>query len=397
MEDFYITIEDSGNHLEDFAKFMAATTESLNLDAHNRADYFRSMGGEKLESVVIEAMQAWAAPYRFNPDLIRHTDKQHFPDIVSNKYFGVEVKSTQSNHWKSIGSSIVESLREPFVKKVFLMFGKLPANADCAFKCKPYEECLYDISITHSPRYQIDMETPRGKTIFDKLGEDYDVFRKDPNQIKVMRNYYRQYYTEKGSMPWWIEDIGEQESSDPVKSYLKDTNGAKFWDDIEDPAVKTFLRESMYQLFPELLKNKCPSKYKNASLWLCSRYSIINPSFRDIFSAAGQGKIVIDETEVIEKVPKALCTFLQYYKEILDSFDRSGLSYSEIPIYASYYTPDCDPKEVWLKKIKEYWNGNTNVPIRFEDVEQLKFVGARNDVVDPITQRRALTVLMKSI
>ena len=102
MEDFYITIEDSGNHLEDFAKFMAATTESLNLDAHNRADYFRSMRGEKLESVVIEAMQAWAAPYRFNPELIRHTDKQHFPDIVSNKYFGVEVKSTQSNHWKSI-------------------------------------------------------------------------------------------------------------------------------------------------------------------------------------------------------------------------------------------------------------------------------------------------------
>lgn len=397
MEDFYITVKDSGNHLEDFTKFMDATTDALNDNAHKRADYYRTMGGEKLEAVVINAMQAVAPVYRFDPEQIRHTEKQHFPDIVSNDYFGVEVKSTQSNHWKSIGSSIVESLRDSNVKKVFLMFGKLPADAECAFMCKPYEECLYDIKITHSPRYQIDMETPKGKTIFDKLGEEYDIFRKDPNQIKVMRNYYRQYYAEKGSMPWWIEDIDEQVDTDPIKSYLENSNGARFWDDIDDVDVKSFLIESMYQLFPELLKSKCNNKYKNAALWLCSRYSIINPSFRDIFSAAGQGRIIVDDTDVIENIPKTLCIFLIHYQNILDSFDTKGLSYSEIPIYADYYKSDCNLKEAWLDRVREYWEGNKDIPIRFDDVAQLKFVGTQNDLVSPVTRKRVLTVLMKSI
>ena len=42
MKDFYITVEDSGNHLEDFTKFMAATTEQLNTEALVAADYFRT-------------------------------------------------------------------------------------------------------------------------------------------------------------------------------------------------------------------------------------------------------------------------------------------------------------------------------------------------------------------
>lgn len=396
MKDFYITVEDSGNHLEDFTKFMAATTEQLNTEALVAADYFRTRVGDKLEEDVLSVMRSMAPKYCFNPKGIKHTDKQHFPDIVANKYFGVEVKSTKENHWKSIGSSIVESLREDYVKKVFLMFGKLPTNADCAFMCKPYEECLYDISITHSPRYQIDMETPKGETIFDKLGEEYDVFRNDPKKINIMRNYYRQYYKEKGSMPWWIEDIGDQEVTDPVKSYLYNTNGARFWNDIEDDNVKAFLLKSMYQLFPEVLKSSCQNKYKNASLWLCTRYGVINPSFRDIFSAAGQGRIIIDETEVIEKIPKTLCTFLKYYRETLNSFDTKRFSYSEIPIYASYYEPDCNIKEVWCKKVKEYWDGNKDVPISFDDVTKLKLVGNRSDLVGKSNPKRIMTLLMES-
>jgi len=376
MEPKYIAVADSGNHIEDFRKFMAATTDALNRDAKSRKEYFRTRAGEKLEKDVIEAMKSKAADYNFSPDKIIQAEKQHFPDIISNHYFGVEVKSTQSNHWKSIGSSIVESLRPDYVKKVFLMFGKLPLNADCEFMCKPYESCLYDISITHSPRYQIDMNTPQGQTIFDKLGEKYDDFRVDHNQINVIRNYYRQYYKEKGEMPWWIED-NEDLTDNTVNNYLNNRNGVRFWNDIDDENIKNFLIESMFQLFPEVIKGKCGTKYKDASLWLASRYSLINPSFRDIFSASGQGRFFLAAYgDWIDNVPKVLCVFLRHYRNLISSFENKGLSYEEIPIYSGYYKKGVDIKRVWVEKVRGYWDAQ--IPDSFDKLTNMKIISDQN-------------------
>ena len=53
-------------------------------------------------------------------------------------------------------------------------------------------------------------------------------------------------------------------------------------------------------------------------------------------------------------------------KEILDSFETNNLSNSEVPIYASYYEPDSNPKEVRNNKVKEYWDRN-NRGLTLED------------------------------
>ena len=156
-ESGYIAVNLRHKEEERFARFMQITTEALKRDARTNVDYYSKQNGEKLEGVVLEMMRSHANEFDICPDSIKPTLKQHFPDILLGDNFGVEVKSTKERSWTSTGSSIVESLREEQVKRIYLMFGRLSAP-DIDFRCKPYEDCLYDIAVTHSPRYLINMD-----------------------------------------------------------------------------------------------------------------------------------------------------------------------------------------------------------------------------------------------
>src|SRR5690606_31221809 len=132
--------------------------------------------------------------------IIRHGG-QLFPDIVVNKYYGVEVKSTTQNHWKTTGNSVLESTRIKGVERIYLMFGKLAAPIE--FRCRPYEECLSDVVVTHSPRYLIDMDLSKGKTIFDKMEKTYDQLRLHQPPLEPVVNYYRSRL-KPGEQIWWL-------------------------------------------------------------------------------------------------------------------------------------------------------------------------------------------------
>ena len=113
-----------------------------------------------LESYLNEKAAAIPGTYcgrtPFRVEEIRLVSAQYFPDIIAEKYYGVEVKSTKENHWTSTGSSIVESTRDKNVENIYMLFGKLGGKT-AEFKCRPYEDCLSDIAVTHSPRYLINM------------------------------------------------------------------------------------------------------------------------------------------------------------------------------------------------------------------------------------------------
>ena len=176
-ESKFISVRNKAGRLQDFRNFMEATTLELSKSAKTGKVDFSEHQGEKFEWIVLNHMKSIACDFNFNPEDIIHTEKQHFPDIISENYFGVEVKATKEDSWTSIGSSITESLREACVKKIFLMFGKL-SIPNVEFRCKPYEDCMYDISVTHNPRYLINMDlSPKDKTIFDKIGMEYEIGR----------------------------------------------------------------------------------------------------------------------------------------------------------------------------------------------------------------------------
>ena len=47
-----------------------------------------------------------------------------FPDIRVNGY-GVEVKYSARDTWNAVGNSVFESMRDPAVKDIYVVFGKV--------------------------------------------------------------------------------------------------------------------------------------------------------------------------------------------------------------------------------------------------------------------------------
>lgn len=260
--------------LREFELLMEKTTAYMNKVAQS-SNHYVGCDSKRLEQETFIAMKENCKNTAFHPEDIQLISGQRFPDIVAANYFGVEVKSSKEDKWTSTGSSIVESTRIKDVSHIYLLFGKLGGNP-IAFRCKPYQDCLYDIAVTHSPRYLIDMEIPQQKTIFAKMGIEYDRFRLSDDPIATVRSYYLEKIKKenKAAMPWWI-------GSDTVTSPT-----LRLWD--EKALGSNIYKAQMLMLFPTEI---CRSNYARAALWLCVRHSVINTHFRDLYTAGGQVRV----------------------------------------------------------------------------------------------------------
>lgn len=263
--------------LEEFDSLMKKTDSYMNKIAQSTNHYI-GCDSKLLEKETVIAMKENCKNTLFIPEDIQLVSGQRFPDIVAAKHFGVEVKSTKDNKWISTGSSIAESTRIEDVAHIYMLFGKLGGNP-IEFKCKPYQDCLYDIAVTHSPRYLIDMEIPQEKTIFAKMGVEYDKFRLSEDPINTVRTYYLEKIKKERRVatPWWI---GSDIIASPTLRLW--TKGALNQEEQNNYKAQLLI------LFPEEI---CNSEYNRATLWLCVRHSIINTHFRDLFTAGGKVKI----------------------------------------------------------------------------------------------------------
>lgn len=66
-------------------------------------------------------------------------DAQAFPDIVIGQ-FGIEVKFTEKDTWRSVANSVFESKRERSVNHIYILFGKMGGKP--AVKWGKYEHAL---------------------------------------------------------------------------------------------------------------------------------------------------------------------------------------------------------------------------------------------------------------
>ncbi len=251
------------------------------------------------ENVVYEKMCEEAEEISFNGK-IQRTASHSFPDIVAKRYFGVEVKMTSKDHWTSTGNSVLESSRED-VERIYIMFGKLGGNPDVRYR--PYQECLPDISVTHSPRYRIDMNLPKGESIFDKIGVGYDELRKDNEKIKKIKDYYRSKLKE-GEELWWIDKNDDKSSDFIIKPYRSISKK-------EQEKIKT----EIMILFPEIF-GESPMKFQRVSAYLIIEYGIIASNLRDLFTAGGRKKLTIREKLV--SVPRIAYNMHSKAKTIKD-------------------------------------------------------------------------------
>lgn len=260
--------------LEEFKKLMANTDQILNSDAITRPAYYAARGGNPLEDDVKNALEESAKGTPF-AGTIEKVSGQKFPDIVASKLYGVEVKSTNKDHWTSTGSSILETTRVSGVERIYMTFGKLGGSPP-EFISKPYEECLYGIAVTHMPRYLINMKLNKGETIFDKMGVPYDELRKMESPIAPVAQYYRSQL-KPGESLWWTGDSGESAAPPTVK----------LWSALS-PYEKEELIVHGYVLFPEIVRVGSPKKYNRYALWLVTQQGVVNTNVRDGFSAGGK-------------------------------------------------------------------------------------------------------------
>ena len=294
----------------EFIQLLTHTVDFLNEDALKNPVQYKNLNSDYLEDIVFEVLNLKAAETQFAGS-IQLVSGHKFPDIVAQRYFGVEVKGTKSKQWRSTGSSIAEGTRIEGIERIFLLFGKLGHPA--GFRFRPYEECLSDITVTHSPRYLVDMNLKKGETIFDKIQIPYDEFRQRKDQITSIRHYYRQKM-KPGDSLWWLEE----ESAKPVNVVIRLWSNLSY-EEQEEYRIKAF------SFFPEIT-NKRNDKFARFSLWLATQESIICPNVRDIFTSGGQVEIVHEgATYRVPKIIGHMVRLRSQIKAFLQNVEESEL------------------------------------------------------------------------
>jgi hypothetical protein len=262
---------------EEFESLLAMMLCTLKEESVKHPKAYLDLAGTKLEDKAADILNDHAKGTSFEGSIIKWSGGR-FPDIVAHKYYGVEVKTSKSPNWTSTGSSVAEGTRVKDVERIFMLFGKLCDPID--FMWRPYEECLSEVVVTHSPRYLIDMRLKEGETIFDKMGIPYDTMRKN-DPIERVLEYYRGIQGE-GQRPWWLGE--EEERSNFFITDIAEVKGLEF----------RRIKSEAFCLFPELLGNK-QTKYKRLMLYWASR-GFVSSNLRDIFSAGGRVNVNFDGT-----------------------------------------------------------------------------------------------------
>ena len=316
----------------EFEKLMHDTVQELNRWAQISPKKIAALSGNKLEPFVRDVMTELAVGTMFE-NSIELIGGQKFPDIIAKKLYGIEIKTTTQNHWRTTGNSILESTRIDSVERIYMLFGKLAEPIE--FKFRPYEECLSEVVVTHSPRYLIDMNLERGNTIFDKIDTSYDILRKKKNPIKSIINYYKSKL-KPGQELWWI-DQEENKASNLV---------INIWNNLSVVERQVIKNKAMVY-FPELFSGKS-DKFARLSIWLVTNETIVCPNVRDNFTAGGKGDFVINGI-VYEDIPRIFINLFSNLDIVLKTLVNTPST--ELSNYWNVKTTENKKQSDWIDLI----------------------------------------------
>lgn len=196
-----------------------------------------------------------------------------FPDIPLGE-FGIEVKFTSNDTWRSIANSIFEGMRDPSVEHIYLIFGKMGGEPEVRWG--KYDDCVMHVRTSHVPRFEVEMTAE--KSLFEKMGTTYESFSKasDEQKMTYVRTYARKRL-KPGERLWWLEENDEQEHSLPlqVRIYMN-----------LDRTEKRQLRAEAAILCPQIVKpSRAKDKYSDAVSYMLTYRGVLCPQARDLFSA----------------------------------------------------------------------------------------------------------------
>lgn len=197
---------------------------------------------------------------------------QEFPDIIIGN-FGVEVKYSDKNTWRSIANSIFEGSRKQGVDYVYLIFGKIGGMPDA--KWGRYEECIMHVRTSHVPRFEVEINAK--EPLFEKLNITYNDFRvlSPEEKMPFIRNYAKNRL-KTGERLWWIDDKPDERTLPlEVRLYTKLTQ-----------VEKRKYRAQSAVLCPQIVKSsRVSGKYDDVTMFLLTYYGILCNQARDLYTA----------------------------------------------------------------------------------------------------------------
>jgi hypothetical protein len=318
-----------------FDGLLNSTIVELNAHAKKSTKKIATLLGRNLEPYVKDVMTELAVGSVFE-NSIELIGGQKFPDIIAKKYYGIEVKTTTQNHWKTTGNSILESTRVENVERIFMLFAKLASPIE--FRCRPYEEVLSEVVVTHSPRYLIDMNLELGKTIFDKIKLPYNSLRKNENPIKPIVDYYKSKL-KPGEELWWMD---AESNSKPSSIVIKIWNNLSLKD-------KQVLKNRAMVYFPELFGNS-NDKFGRLAIWLVTREAVVCPNVRDLFTAGGKNDFIINK-DTYQKVPRIFLNLFENVPNIIETILQT--SAYELSEYWATKTSDKTKILNWINLVAQ--------------------------------------------
>lgn len=265
---------------------------------------------------------------------------QAFPDIAMGEY-GVEVKFTLSDTWRSIANSVLEKQRIGEVKYIYIVFGKMGGFPEV--RRGEYGQSVIHVRTSHVPRFEI--EIPSGKDtarepLFEQMGICYDTFRKLEMQekMKYIRAYARKIHPD-GRL-WWVE---EREDSDehttPIQARLY-TNLS-----IEE---KTRLRAEAALLCPSIVKSgRSRNKYDDMVLYLLTYHGVLCHQARDLFSAGSVANPKNDDEGGI---------YIERALKLIEAEMRDAALRMDDALFVEYWGESVSPEKRikrWLEKADE--------------------------------------------
>ncbi|MCC5945394.1 MAG: hypothetical protein JJT94_10685 [Bernardetiaceae bacterium] len=325
---------------EEFESLLMASTKRLNELAIQNPQQMATLAGRKIEPYISDLMSELAVgtPFENSIELI---SGQKFPYIIAQKFYGVEVKTTLQNHWKTTGNSVLEGTRVEGIERIFMLFAKLATPPE--FRSRPYEDCLSEVVVTHSPRYLIDMELTEGNTIFDKINIPYDDLRKQSNPIEPIISYYKTQL-KPGEETWWLSGEHEDKASSII---------IKMWNHLpQDEKRRLKYRAMAY--FPEIFGSSS-DKFGAIAIWLITRESVVCPNIRDLFTAGGRASWEQD-SQIFHNIPRIFINLFENIDNIVPYIYATDSE--ELALYWKQPVRPTHKIQTWIDAITYYAKKN---------------------------------------
>lgn len=251
---------------EGFESLLDEVIKKLGEEVRSSTDY-HSPG--PFQKRVFEVMKAISQGRRLEVSPAFHPHA--FPDIRANGY-GVEVKSTRKDSWLSVGNSVFEGMRDPEVKEIYVVFGKMGGMP--SVRWGRYEERITHVRISHAPRFVLEMD--RDSPMFEKMAVSYDEFAvlSPEEKMSHIRDYSRNRL-KSGERLWWLEDEDSQGKELEIKLYMR-----------LPQREKIRLRAEGALLFPQICRGgRVKDKYNDVAFFFLKYHNVFCPQTRDLFSA----------------------------------------------------------------------------------------------------------------